>query len=170
MDRFDPAGPTPAGHGEPAIEARGLTRYFGDKAALWNLTFRVPRGSVFAFLGRNGTGKTTTIRMLLGLLEPTRGWSTILGHKSIGLPPAVRARIGYMAEGHPVYGWMRVSQWGAFQRGFYPRWNQEVFAAVVDYFSVDPRTRAGSSGTWSSRASGAVAGGRGGRSPAGAAA
>src|SRR5215472_9101380 len=91
---------------EPVIEARGLTRYFGGKCAVDGVSFRVPRGSVFAFIGRNGAGKTTTIRMLLGLLEPTRGTSAILGHDSATLPAEVRARIGYMAEGHPVYGWM----------------------------------------------------------------
>jgi ABC-2 type transport system ATP-binding protein len=140
-DVLEPA--PPAGPGDAVIQARGLTRYFGTKCAVDGLTFAVPRGSVFAFIGRNGAGKTTTIRMVLGLLEPTRGSSTILGHDSAGLPPAARARIGYMAEGHPVYAWMRVGRCAAFQRGFYPRWNQDVFAAVIDYFSIDPRTRAG---------------------------
>jgi ABC-2 type transport system ATP-binding protein len=134
---------TPPDPGDAVIQARGLTRFFGRRCAVDGLSFRVPRGSVFAFIGRNGAGKTTTIRMLLGLLEPTRGSSTILGHDSQALPPVARARIGYMAEGHPVYGWMRVGQYAGFQRGFYPRWNQETFAAVIDYFAIDPRTKAG---------------------------
>jgi ABC-2 type transport system ATP-binding protein len=134
MNRLDPG---------PAIEARGLTRYFGGKCAVDGVSFRVPRGSVFAFIGRNGAGKTTTIRMILGLLEPTRGSASILSHDSATLPPEVRARIGYMAEGHPVYGWMRVGQYARFQSGFYSHWNQDVFAAVIDHFSIDPRTRAG---------------------------
>ncbi len=135
MDRPDGAA--------PAIEARGLTRYFGGRCAVDGVSFRVPRGSVFAFIGRNGAGKTTTIRLLLGLLEPTRGSSAILGHDSAGLPPEARARIGYMAEGHPVYGWMRAGEYGRFQSSFYPRWNQDLFAAVIDHFSIDARTRAG---------------------------
>jgi ABC-2 type transport system ATP-binding protein len=98
---------------------------------------------VFAFIGRNGAGKTTTIRMILGLLEPTRGSATILGHDSASLSPDVRGRIGYLAEGHSVYGWMRVGEYGQFQRGFYPRWNQDIFAAVIDHFSIDPQTKAG---------------------------
>jgi ABC-2 type transport system ATP-binding protein len=113
-DRYEP---------EPVIEARGLTRYFGGRCAADGVSFKVPRGSVFAFLGRNGAGKTTTIRMLLGLLEPTRGSSAVLGHDSAALPPEARAQIGYMAEGHAVYGWMRVGQYSRFQSGFYPRWN-----------------------------------------------
>jgi ABC-2 type transport system ATP-binding protein len=130
-------------HPEPVIEARGLTRYFGGRCAVDSVSFQVPRGSVFAFLGRNGAGKTTTIRMILGLLGPTRGSSAILGHDSATLPPEARARIGYLAEGHPVYGWMRVGQYSRFQSGFYPRWNQDIFAAVIDHFSIDPGTRAG---------------------------
>ena len=48
-----------------------------------------------------------------------------------------------MAEGHPVYGWMRVGEYSGFQRGFYDHWNQEIFAAVIDYFAINPRTKAG---------------------------
>jgi len=133
----------PALH-DSVIQARGLTRYFGDKCAVDSVSFNVPKGSVFAFIGRNGAGKTTSIRMILGLLEPTRGSSTILGYDSSYLPPEIRARIGYMAEGHPVYSWMRVGQYAGFQKGFYGNWNQDIFATVIDYFSIDPRTKAGS--------------------------
>jgi len=128
---------------DAVIEAHGLTRFFGRKCAVDSLSFRVPRGSVFAFIGRNGAGKTTTIRMILGLLEPTRGSSVILDCDSAALLPETRARIGYMAEGHPVYGWMRVGQYADFQKGFYAHWNQGIFAAVIDYFAIDPRTKAG---------------------------
>jgi ABC-2 type transport system ATP-binding protein len=133
----------PSGQRDAVIQVQGLTRYFGNKCAVTSLSFSVPRGSVFAFIGRNGAGKTTTIRMILGLLEPTRGSSAILGHDSNALPPETRARIGYMAEGHPVYAWMRVGQYARFQSGFYRHWNQEIFVSVIDYFAIDPRTKAG---------------------------
>jgi ABC-2 type transport system ATP-binding protein len=128
---------------QPVIQTRGLTRYFGSRAAVLDLHLSVPRGSVFAFLGRNGSGKSTTIRMLLGLLEPTRGSATILGHPSDDLPPEVRARIGYMAEDHPVFPWMRVGECERFESSFYARWNRELFAAVIDHFGIDARTAAG---------------------------
>ncbi len=128
---------------EWAIQASGLTRFFGGKCAVNGLSFNVPRGSVLAFIGRNGAGKTTTIRMLLGLMTPTRGQSTILGHDSTNLPSNVRARIGYMAEGHPVYPWMRVTQYAGFQSSCYPHWRQSTFASVIDYFAVQPQTKAG---------------------------
>lgn len=62
---------------ECVIETERLTRYFGRKQIVRDLDLNVPRGSVFGFLGRNGSGKTTTIRMLLGLLPPTRGRSKV---------------------------------------------------------------------------------------------
>ena len=126
-----------------AIQAHGLTRYFGRRCVVDNLSMDVPRGSVFAFIGRNGAGKTTTIRMLLGLMSPTRGQSSILGFSSQELPTDARARIGYMAEGHPVYSWMRVSQYSAFQQGCYPHWKQTTFDSVIDYFSIHSNTKSG---------------------------
>lgn len=128
---------------DTVIQTRGLTRCFGAKKAVDSVSLSVPRGSVFAFLGRNGSGKTTTIRMLLGLLEPTRGASTVLGHDSRHLPPEVRARIGYMSESHTLYNWMTVRQCGAYQSRFYPRWNDRIFQSVVGHFRLDPRARAG---------------------------
>jgi ABC-2 type transport system ATP-binding protein len=124
------------------IEAHNLTRYFGRKCAVSGLNLAVPRGAVFGFLGRNGSGKTTTIRMLLGLLEPTRGSATVLGHDSRSLPPEVLARIGYLAESHPIYGWMRVAECNRFQSRFYSHWNHDIFAAVVKHFQLDPRAPA----------------------------
>jgi len=126
------------------IQTRGLTRYFGAKPAVLQVDLQVPRGGVTALLGRNGAGKTTLIRMLLGLLEPTRGSGTVLGHDLGDLPPEVRARIGYLAEGHHVYGWMRVGECAQFQSRFYSTWNEEVFRGVVDYFRLDPKARVSS--------------------------
>ena len=128
--------------GDYAVRTEHLTRYFGRKRVVYDLNLCVPRGSIFGFLGRNGSGKTTTLRMLLGLLGPTRGSATVLGCDSRRLTPAVRARIGYLAEGHPVYGWMRVSDAGAYQSKFYPKWNGRLFRAILDHFRVGENTRA----------------------------
>ena len=104
---------------------------------------RVPRGSVFAFLGRNGSGKTTTIRMLLGLLPPTRGSSPVLGCDSRELTPELRARVGYMSESHALFDWMTVRQSGDFASRFYSRWNERIFDSVVGHFRLAPRAKAG---------------------------
>lgn len=128
---------------ENVIETHELTRYFGAKRAVHSLSLAVPRGGVFGFLGRNGSGKTTTIRMLPGLLDPTRGSARILGHDCTELTPALRARIGYLAEGHHLYGWMRVAECGRFQARFFEKWNETLFQGVLDYFCLSPRSRIG---------------------------
>jgi ABC-2 type transport system ATP-binding protein len=126
---------------QPVIRTQGLTRYFGGKPAVHDLNLEVPGGSVFAFLGRNGSGKTTTIRMLLGLLQPTRGEGSILGYDIRALPPEARARIGYLTEEHQLYSWMTVRQCSEFQSQFYPRWNEKVFRGVIGHFSLKPTAR-----------------------------
>lgn len=127
---------------EFVIRTRGLTRYFGTTPSVYELNLDVPRGGVFAFLGRNGSGKSTTIRMLLGLLEPTRGEGEILGYDIRRLTPEIRARIGYLTEEHQVYGWMNVRQCGEFQSQFYPHWNDKIFRGVIDHFNLKPEMRA----------------------------
>jgi ABC-2 type transport system ATP-binding protein len=127
---------------DSVIETVGLTRYFGSKKAVDGVTMSVPRGSVFAFLGRNGSGKTTTIRMLLGLTEPTRGSSRILGQDSRNLTPDVRGRIGYISESHSLYEWMTVRECGEYQSRFYPGWNQNIFESIVGHFHLNANTKA----------------------------
>lgn len=127
---------------ENVIETVDLTRFYGGKCAVDTLNLTVQRGCVFGFLGRNGSGKTTTIRMLLGLLAPTRGSCRILGQDSASLTPEHRARIGYLAEGHHVYGWMSVRECGRFQSRFFDRWNDDLFHAIIKYFRLDPKARA----------------------------
>jgi ABC-2 type transport system ATP-binding protein len=126
---------------EFVIETNELTRYFGRRKAVDTVTMRVPRGSVFAFLGRNGSGKTTTIRMLLGLLRPTRGSSRVLGEDSLHLSPAIRGRIGYMSESHSLHDWMTVAQEGYFQSQFYPGWTTRIFRSIIGHFGLSPDAR-----------------------------
>ncbi|GGO99959.1 ABC transporter ATP-binding protein [Wenjunlia tyrosinilytica] len=95
----------PASVTEAAIDTRGLTkRYRGGQLAVDGLDLAVPRGSVFGFLGPNGSGKTTTIRMLMGLIAPTAGSARVLGEP---MPSAVRGvlpRVGALIEGPALYG------------------------------------------------------------------
>ncbi|HZM03320.1 MAG TPA: ABC transporter ATP-binding protein [Candidatus Saccharimonadales bacterium] len=126
---------------EPVIQTRGLTKYYGSKAAVYELNLDVPRGCVFAFLGRNGSGKTTTIRMLMGLAQPTRGTGVILGHDIRALPPEIRARIGYLTEEHQLYGWMNVKECGEFQSKFFPKWNDRIFRGIMGHFNLKPTAK-----------------------------
>jgi len=124
------------------IETSGITRYFGSKCAVDQVTLKVPRGAVMALVGRNGSGKTTLIRMLVGLLTPTRGAAMILGEDCRRIGPATRGRIAYVAEGHPLINWMRVSDLQAFQRGSFREWDERTFQTIIDHFSLTPKMRA----------------------------
>ncbi len=91
------------GGGDIVIETLGLTRKFGDFTAVDDIAIRVERGTIFAFLGANGSGKTTTIRMLIGLLTPTSGSITVAGVDVIARPRRVREAIGYMGQKVSLY-------------------------------------------------------------------
>jgi ABC-2 type transport system ATP-binding protein len=93
-----------------AIQAEGLSRRFGDVLAVDNLTLEIPEARIHGFLGPNGSGKSTTIRMLCGLLLPTTGRVTVLGHKVPEAAEAVRRRIGYMTQKFSLYDDLTVSE------------------------------------------------------------
>jgi ABC-2 type transport system ATP-binding protein len=88
---------------EVAIRLDGLTRDFGQLRAVDHITLEVPRSTVFGFLGPNGSGKTTTIRLLLGILHPTAGRVEVLGHDVASEPDRVRERCGALLEHHGLY-------------------------------------------------------------------
>ena len=88
---------------EPVVVTKDLTRRFGDFVAVDHVSFTVNAGEIVGYLGPNGSGKTTTIRMLLGLLEPTEGRATVLGFDAFRQSEAVRARVGYMSQKFSLY-------------------------------------------------------------------
>jgi ABC-2 type transport system ATP-binding protein len=89
-------------HANP-IEVQGLRREFGAFVAVRDVSFHVERGEIFGYLGANGAGKSTTIRMLCGLLLPTGGKATVAGHDIAHSPRAVKASIGYMSQRFSLY-------------------------------------------------------------------
>ena len=92
----------------PAIDARGLRKVFGPVAAVDGLTLTVDRGEVFGLLGPNGSGKTTTIRMFCGLLQPSAGTAIVAGCDVVKDGEAVRRRIGYMSQKYGLYDDLKV--------------------------------------------------------------
>jgi ABC-2 type transport system ATP-binding protein len=93
-----------------AIEARGLSKHFGDIRAVQQLDLSVPRGQIYGFLGPNGSGKSTTIRMLCGLLTPTEGTATVLGTHIPGTARRLKPRIGYMTQKFSLFGDLTVHE------------------------------------------------------------
>jgi ABC-2 type transport system ATP-binding protein len=103
----------------PAIDVRDLSRRFGDFVAVDALSFTVARGEIFGFLGSNGAGKSTTIRMLCGLLRPTSGTALVDGIDVGREPEAVKQRIGYMSQRFSLYELLTVDQNIRFWGGIY---------------------------------------------------
>ncbi|HNW91762.1 MAG TPA: ABC transporter ATP-binding protein [bacterium] len=126
-----------------AAAVRGLTRYFGDHCVLNGVDLRLPVGSIYGLLGRNGAGKTTLIKILLGFLRPTRGTASLLGSPADRLPLAVRARVGYLAEGHHLYGSMTIDEHYRFTKPFYPRWSDDAYRRLLAYYELQPKRRVG---------------------------
>ncbi|RUX81681.1 ATP-binding cassette domain-containing protein, partial [Mesorhizobium sp. M2A.F.Ca.ET.040.01.1.1] len=104
--------PRPAGaDSEPAIEAEHLTMRFGDFTAVDDASFRIGRGEIFGFLGSNGCGKTTTMKMLTGLLEPSEGKARLFGREIDPRDIEGRRRVGYMSQGFSLYSELTVRQY-----------------------------------------------------------
>ena len=94
----------------PAVEAHGLSKTFGDIKAVDNLTFSVNQGEMFALVGPDGAGKTTTIRTLCGLLTPTSGSALVMGHDVVGNPEIVKKQLGYLSQRFSLYGDLSIDE------------------------------------------------------------
>jgi ABC-2 type transport system ATP-binding protein len=121
-----------------AIECKNLTHYYGKKLVYENLNFHVEEGSILGLLGKNGSGKTTTINILNGFLQPRSGECLIYGENTQKLTPENKARIGFLIEGHIQYSFMNIHQIEKFYKGFYPRWNSEPYWELMSKLKVTP--------------------------------
>jgi ABC-2 type transport system ATP-binding protein len=123
------------------IVTENLTKHYGSHRVVDALNLRVPEGSVYGLLGRNGAGKSTTIKMLMGMAQPDYGSASLLGEPIEKLSPETRSRIAYLAEGHPLYGWMTINEAVRFTAAFYPEWNARLVAQILDHFELSGRQR-----------------------------
>ena len=119
---------------EYAIETEGLERRFGKTCAIKDLTLAVPRGSVFAYVGPNGAGKTTTIHVLMNLLAPSAGRSSVLGCDSTRLGPEQFERIGYVSENQRLPEWMTIEEVLEYCAPMYPRWDKTLCETLLKVF------------------------------------
>jgi ABC-2 type transport system ATP-binding protein len=120
---------------ESAIEARELTRTFGRFTAVDHVTFEVRRGEVFGFLGANGAGKTTAIRMLTGLLAPTSGTARVAGHDIYSQTEAIKRDIGYMSQRFSLYEDLTVRENIRLYGGIYDLSNRDIKARTASLLS-----------------------------------
>ena len=118
------------------VECKNLTHYYGKKLVFENMNFNIRRGSIFGLLGKNGTGKTTTINILNGFLTPTSGTCLVFGEDSHDLSPAAKAIMGFLIEGHIQYSFMNIKQIEKFYSAFFPKWNKTPYYELMSKLEV----------------------------------
>lgn len=124
---------------ESVISVKNLTQRYGTGRVIYSdLSFEVPKGRILGLLGKNGTGKTTTINILMGYLRPQRGECRIFGEKITEITPATRARIALLIEGHVQYAFMTIAQIERFYSKFYPKWNRDAYYELMAKLHVSP--------------------------------
>ncbi len=125
----------------PIVEIERLTRQFGAKVALHELSLVIPRGGVFGLIGGNGAGKTTLLRHVLGMLKAQSGSVRVFGLDPVGNPVGVLGRIGYLSEDRDLPNWMRVRELMRYTQAFYPAWDERYAEELREAFDLDPKVK-----------------------------
>lgn len=126
---------------ENIIECRNLTHYYNKRLIYENLSFTVPKGRILGLLGKNGTGKTTSINILSGYLKPKAGECLIFGENINTMSPQLRQQIGLLIEGHVQYDFMNIMQIEKFYSSFYKNWKREAYYELMARLKVAPRQK-----------------------------
>lgn len=125
------------------IETIELTKNYGKYQAVRGINLSVQVGSVCAFLGQNGAGKSSTIKMLLGMIHPTSGSGSIFGHRIDKETDSllIRQKVAFVAEDKRLYDYMSIAQIIHFTRSFFPRWDQALEARLLEQFELPPERK-----------------------------
>lgn len=121
---------------DDAVVIDNLVKFYGGRCVLDGINLNVPRGCIYGLLGRNGSGKTTIIRILMGLDFATRGKTYLLGTESEKLTPQIKGRIGYVAEGHNLIQDYTVGRLAKLCRDLSLKWNDELFNRLIEKFRL----------------------------------
>jgi ABC-2 type transport system ATP-binding protein len=127
--------PTPQANGGVAVETHQLRKEFGSLVAVDSLDLTIARGEVFGMLGPNGSGKTTTIRMLCGLMKPSAGWARVVGHDITTESETIRRKIGYMSQRYGLYDDLTVGENLRFYATVYGLHGRERAARIDEHLS-----------------------------------
>lgn len=123
------------------VECNNLTHYYGKRLIYEDMSFKIEKGSIFGLLGKNGTGKTTTINILNGYLKPHSGQCLLFGEDSQNISPATKARIGFLMEGHIQYSFMTIHQIEKFYSAFFKNWKKEAYYSLMEKLQVLPEQK-----------------------------
>ena len=126
---------------DAAVAISNLSRRFGSKLVLDEVSLYVPRGCVFGLVGENGAGKTTLIKHILGLLRAEAGSVRVLGRDPVADPVEVLGRVGYLSEQPDLPGWMRVEEFLRYSQAFYPNWDAAYAEILRGQFGLNPAAR-----------------------------
>jgi ABC-2 type transport system ATP-binding protein len=128
---------------EAVILTHALTKSYGDTEAVRGLNLSVASNRITAFLGRNGAGKSTTIKILLGMIRPSSGSAAVLGKQINDAEEnrEMRRRVAYVAEDKPLYGYMTVKQTIRFASSFYPDWRTDVAEKLLKDYELPPERK-----------------------------
>lgn len=118
------------------LQARGLSKRYGDKAVLADVSLRLQPGSVLGLIGRNGAGKSTLLRCLLGLIQPDAGAATVWGQPALALDDAIKAQLGYVPQQPEALAWLKVEDMLDFVGRFYPRWDVAFVNATLERWAL----------------------------------
>lgn len=121
----------------PIVEIHRVTRQFGNKTALDDLSLTVPRGGVFGLIGGNGAGKTTLIKHILGMLKAQSGSVRVFGLNPVENPVGTLGRIGYLSEDRDLPNWMRVGELMRYTQAFFPNWDARYAEELREAFDLD---------------------------------
>jgi len=125
----------------PIVDIRRVTRQFGNKTALDDVSLAVPRGGVFGLIGGNGAGKTTLLKHILGLLKAQTGTVRVFGIDPVQNPVGTLGRIGYLSEDRDLPNWMRVSELMRYTQAFFPTWDEAYAEELRLAFDLDGNAR-----------------------------
>ena len=125
-----------------ALATHGLGKRYGPRWALREVDLAVPAGSIAALVGPNGAGKTTLLQLVMGLLAPTEGSVEVFGARAAANTPAALSRVGFVAQDHPLYGFMRVGELLRFARATNRTFDIPYARARLDGLGIDPRRKA----------------------------
>jgi ABC-2 type transport system ATP-binding protein len=125
----------------PTIHAEHLSKAFGDKQVLRDLSFDVMPGDVIGVLGKNGAGKTTLLEIMLGFTPPTAGQINVFGHPSRSMPGAVKKRVGFVPQQDELLDSLLVADQISLIASFYPKWNEELVTELCAEWNINIAAR-----------------------------
>lgn len=123
------------------VRLAGVRKHYGHSKVLRDLELCVPEGSVYGLLGRNGTGKTTTLRILMDLIRPNEGQVEVMGHNPADMPISLRQQIGYSSDSMQLIPWLKVGELLNYNGSFYPEWDPEYVNTWLKRLELDIKKR-----------------------------